>query len=170
MILLEGPDLSGKTTVGRHLSEFTGLKIHHFGAPPKSPEEIMARIENTPKDMLLDRHPCISEQVYCTLRGKILVKPEILWNALQKLNPFIIYCNPGWEYLESKLHYLNQKEHKSKEHVEQVRQRYFDIYTRYQNIMVHCSTILDLKVIPVDFRNLSMIRLKRICREAGYET
>lgn len=67
MIILEGMDASGKTSLAdellRHLS---GYSVIHSGGPEKHPGEIIERVRTLPRKgkFLLDRHPIISQHVY----------------------------------------------------------------------------------------------------------
>ncbi len=98
MIIIEGPDNAGKSTLAAILSKTFNLPIHHAGGPPKNYDEIMERsnyILNNSSGFIFDRVPFISEPVYSILRNYNLFADEFeVYNRLKKLKPIIIYCRP----------------------------------------------------------------------------
>jgi len=164
MIILEGPDLGGKSTVGKMLSDMLGLKLHHFGGPPKSSVELITRISLAPRKVIYDRHPCISEIIYGQLPGRTpLISQGYAISYLKTLDPIIFYCNPGWEYLKTKLHFLKNKPHKSQNHVIAVHQNYKFIYDRYEGYM-H-SLKADVNIVNIDFRTTTKNQLMEAINE-----
>lgn len=105
MIIIEGPDNSGKSTLAKHLSTKFNLPIIHSGGPAKSKDEIFLRTVDFFDDHLnlciRDRFPCISEPIYTMLReGEPHFSGEILAVFLKSLiqyNPLIILCMPPKE-------------------------------------------------------------------------
>lgn len=98
MIIIEGMDNSGKTTLARTLAA-------HFAWPLVHSPGYYSKMVSWAKSTLTirgsrvyDRHPCISEQVYGpilrdkdefkTLEGKKVLKLFV------KINPLVIYCKP----------------------------------------------------------------------------
>lgn len=159
MIILEGPDLSGKSTIGKKLETLLGMPIYHFGGPPIDGVDLKNRIEYAPKNYIYDRHPAISEQVYGTLKGRqSVIPPTILTQHLIDNDPLIFYCDPGLEYLETKLHCLNTKPHKKEDHVRRVKENYTYIYNKYEEVMTSLSYVL--MVVKVDFRYVTNEQLK----------
>ena len=165
MVILEGPDLSGKSTVGKMLAGITKLEIHHSGGPPKGTEEAIARVYDTPQNKILDRHICISEQIYGNMgrrNPKLTVSYMDLW--LYKNQPLILFCDPGLEFLLSQLHLLKEKPHKTQEHIEQVRSTYKTIYHKYVHLMNKLKTLT--RVMYIDFNSVTKEELKvMICAE-----
>ena len=107
IIIVEGPDGAGKTTLIQNLRKST--KRHFLtlsrNGPPRKPEDLLATIPwiaSCPKevDLVCDRHPLISEPIYGPhVRGEesmiALVYPpdkaiEILYHTVDK----VIYCRP----------------------------------------------------------------------------
>ncbi len=164
MIVLEGPDLSGKSTIMNLFREATGLPSHHFGPPPKTKDEILNRIECPPPNVVFDRHPCISEQVYSILRleGQLLSSNELTERFLE-MNPLVVFCDPGIDYLLSKMHFLKAKAHKSTDHVGKVEQNYRHIYARYQGLMHNIGQHIMVK--RIDFRTIKIAEVKQIIKE-----
>lgn len=160
MIILEGPDLGGKSTVAKLLESVTGMKLNHFGSPPKDKMEILARIESAPSNVIFDRHPCISEQVYGHMNHREpLLDDEYMDKLLVACDPIIFYCNPGLEFLHSKMHFLKSKGHKSQDHVDFVRQNYDANYRRYEAVMAKMS-MYGIMVVKVHFQEVTLNLIK----------
>ncbi len=100
MIILEGMDNSGKSTLGKKL----GLTVIHPGAPPKTPEYEMILFDRQLKDaqrrhgIVYDRVTCISQQVY---RRRLFDKwyMEPLTQLLFTPGVVLVYCRPPTELL-----------------------------------------------------------------------
>lgn len=103
IIILEGPDNAGKSTLGQKLSDCLGIDLVHPGGPPKNIVEVIARCQeqsnvfqlSTEVDFIFDRVTCISDQIY---RGR----PEFdrvfgVYQGQLKIakNVIIIYCRPS---------------------------------------------------------------------------
>lgn len=100
MIIVEGMDNSGKTTVVNQLASQFGLPtVHSPGPAPYQKlrdfimETALARFEG--RMFIYDRHPIISEHIYGpVLRGHDDL--DMKWTRLiGSLNPLVIYCDPG---------------------------------------------------------------------------
>lgn len=104
MIIVEGPDNTGKSTLVKALTEYIPSLVYigHSPGPPKTPEEFLNRtakvLNHSPQDTafyLLDRF-FFSELVYGpVLRGRAIITPgqiEDLADKLYEHNPLIIYC------------------------------------------------------------------------------
>lgn len=93
MIVLEGPDGSGKSTFAKRLA----LPVIHPGAPPKTESaeqaffDLQFRSANTP--VIYDRITSISQQVYQQrLFDEWYWNP--LWKTLSQCHCVIVYCRP----------------------------------------------------------------------------
>ena len=70
IIVLEGPDGAGKSTLGRTLSAFLGVPLLHTGGPPETAEAFRDKMRSLEsfievyKSLIIDRLPPISEHVY----------------------------------------------------------------------------------------------------------
>lgn len=104
VIICEGCDNTGKTTLVQRLQLFTGARVVHSPGPQPEKELkswtkaelLLANVE----DIIYDRFPLISEEVYGPiLRGKSLFGEEWgeWWGALMLVRPVIIYCRPPRE-------------------------------------------------------------------------
>src|ERR1700759_2893092 len=69
-IIIEGHDNSGKSTLAQKLASYIGLRIQESEGPPKSAEEINARVDGYEllRDTLFVRHPVISNSIYGQFR------------------------------------------------------------------------------------------------------
>ncbi len=102
MIIIEGCDNTGKSTLAEKLGKDLGLEVHHSVRPDStlSPHNIMehARRQLRPRRVILDRVFAISEYVYGrVIRGQSLLK-EFHSDAIMELyqrNHMIIYCRPS---------------------------------------------------------------------------
>lgn len=171
-IIVEGPDLSGKSTVSILAQVITGLSSYHAGAPPKTPIEACARVYSYPYDEILDRHFCISEQIYGPLlRGKTLLQTEWMVEHLLKDSYTVLYCRLPLDYLTEQIHYLNKskKEYKSKFHVKQVIEQYTEIHQQYDIVMSILKAKKACTIIPVDFRSITSKKLQRAIKGADNE-
>lgn len=150
MIIIEGPDNSGKSTLINSLVKDFNLLI--ADKPHGPPKNIMDLVSRTTKLLLrqdstryiLDRHPLFSESVYGPiLRDKNLWesnKPikDLLLTILNQANSegtvFIIYCRPPDEIV------LNLDTHQIKsydtiEHLEGLKNKSHEILEAYDNLM-----------------------------------
>ena len=171
-IILEGPDLSGKSTISIMLEALTGKEIYHFGGPPKSPKAILTRIQEAPTGVIYDRHPCISEQVYGTvLRGEPIISSDFMNGYLFALNPLVIYCRLPLDFLKSKMHYLENahedKEYKTKKHIDAVIENYSKIWNSYEVVMNKLIS-MGICVIDADFRSETMNSLSNKLEKNKY--
>ena len=98
MIIVEGPDNSGKTTLISQLAKDLN-RVTIKGIRPQTFWEIKTWcqvIEKFPWPVILDRFPLISEPVYGPIiRGVSLITREEALIELKLLNPIIIYCRPS---------------------------------------------------------------------------
>lgn len=141
MIVIEGPDNSGKSTFAAHLSYEFGIPVYHAGGPPASKKEIFGRVnfilENHNK-FIFDRIPLISEPVYCILRGGQNLfegeEAEELYRRLRDINPLVIYCRPPDDIvLDMSNHKV--KAHDSAEHLRQVTENSKKLMHRYDEVI-----------------------------------
>ncbi len=132
MIVIEGPDASGKSTLALELSHKLGYPIVPSEGPEKEPGEILDRIRRynaLPQDNLIfDRHPVISQSIYSNFNQSTKISEELL-QAFKDKNPLIIYASPK----NKGLHTI--KEHDTLLHVEMVTQNAPKIAEAYDAFM-----------------------------------
>ena len=121
MIILEGPDNSGKTTLANQLSEALELPILHSGGPCESRADAdnrMNKILSGNQETIWDRVPCISEPIYgITLRDVNYFYGSGWLDRLLETRPLIIFCRPPNHIIFEK-HELG--EHDTPEHIDQL--------------------------------------------------
>lgn len=158
MIVLEGPDNAGKTTLGKQLSERLGVALHHSSNPKMTYAELrdkMREIINDPRrDAVYDRVPLISEGIYGTiLRGVNRFnchEGNGLWQLFAASNPLIIYCRPTDETINVGLEF---KPGESEDHIAAVRANHLTIAHAYDELMQSLAhqTGGDFVVIPYNW-------------------
>lgn len=142
-IIIEGPDNSGKSTLASELSARTGLPVYRSEGKPKHKGEINERIRTKyaalGDNIILDRHPCISEPIYGTFRTTYdPVDPKLI-QEFYASRPFIIYCR-GRDLTG---HIV--KDHDTPEHVEMVETHHFNICSIYdQWALQHANMVFRI--------------------------
>jgi len=147
MIILEGPDNAGKSTLAEYIKETNGLTVVHSGGPSKDDNEIVSRMTQYMKmadsATVMDRIPCISDPIYCRIiRGVSSPLSDSRWmRGLLLHKPIIIYCRPSEHILLNLEHHL-VKEHETKDHVQLVNERARILIEAYDNVMKSVPHIL----------------------------
>lgn len=109
IVVLEGADNSGKSTLAQRLSKDLGIDVVHPGGPPKNIVEVITRCNeqsqvfqlSTDVDLIFDRITCISDLIY---RGRLEFDRVFgVFQSQLKLmkNVVIIYCRPSDERLRN---------------------------------------------------------------------
>lgn len=148
MIIVEGPDNSGKSTLISTLSEQLKLKIINPSrkGPPKTFDDVyintrqafLGALSHINNRTIVDRLSLIGESIYGPIcRGKDLWMDDFekkveMGSILRTLNPFFIYCRPPDSIV------LNMDSHQIKaydtpEHLEQVKKNRSLILRAYDN-------------------------------------
>lgn len=155
IIVLEGPDNAGKSTLGRKLSADLSMDLIHLGGPPKNIVEVIARCQeqsmtfqlSTEVDFIYDRITCISDKVY---RGRDEYKRifEIYQGQLRTAkNVIIIYCRPSDERVKDFSDHV-KKDHETDEVVQRAISnvdRIVDEYDSLMNMLSHDRHITALR-------------------------
>ncbi len=141
MIIVEGPDGAGKTTLCQKLHAATDLPVIHSGGPPGSAGEVQERIRELslfPR-AIRDRCVLISEPIYGgVLRGQSFLREDRAIRLLHSL-PFsvVLYCRPPeavlFDHLDENLN--REKSHKPGDHADQVRFSFDQIVWAYDKFM-----------------------------------
>lgn len=109
MIILEGPDGGGKTTLAKHISEHFNLPyMRHEGVSSTHGPDGPAIIEwwdeqiSSNKQAVYDRCFYISEPIYqlATPGRPLLAEPLVMIHGIMRLTnftPLTIFCIPPWE-------------------------------------------------------------------------
>ena len=123
IIVLEGPDGTGKSTLGYQLAKDLNAQYYHSGGPKtlKELEDKMSELEimaESSRYYIVDRVPYISEMVYgYALRGSSLItaSQHQRYKSLAKL---YIFCKPSAKHNVQMS--LDFKAHKPKIHTDLV--------------------------------------------------
>lgn len=105
MIIIEGPEKSGKTSLAQHLSKLIHIPIHTIQGGSKNKHEAIAKarfaIDNHDK-FIFDGSPFIKEAVYRAVRetsNENFIDDEKIYDEFNLCDPRIVYCRPPDEYL-----------------------------------------------------------------------
>lgn len=123
LVVVEGPDNSGKSTMISALSNMIPGKviIKESEGPEKWPGEINERIRayrfyyGANCTVIFDRHPCVSQPIYGQFRNNTPVEAHLVTEFYEQ-RPIFIYCRPLTLTLAGHV----EKEHDSEEHLRMV--------------------------------------------------
>jgi predicted HAD superfamily Cof-like phosphohydrolase len=143
MLVIEGADASGKSTLAKYLSRVFHSPVASSEGPPKYPGEInerCIRYSQLPPSTIFDRHPAISQPIY----SRVLNRQNDLdfQHILQFYNqhPTIIYCDAVSTMLGSTLHQV--KDHDREEHLHEVHEKYDELIATYRAWAIHHAHII----------------------------
>lgn len=136
MIVIEGMDNSGKSTLGEALAEYMGYIVQESEGPPvardgmTSDEEINARIDRyeTMHRRIFVRHPVISNSIYGAVRKEgnpITPGREI---AFYEQPNILVYCDAGKRGLDAHV----EKAHDTKKHLDDITNNYNRLLELYR--------------------------------------
>lgn len=97
IIVLEGPDGGGKTTLAKELVNRLRVQYMPSEGPARGPGEIDNRIRrylDLRGHFLFDRHPCVSQLAYRVVHDQPPPDPELI-EKFYALKPIFIYCRPS---------------------------------------------------------------------------
>lgn len=158
IIILEGPDNAGKSTLGNKLSVDLGIDLVHPGGPPKNIVEVINRCQeqsnvfnmSTAVDVMFDRITCISDQIY---RGR----PEFdnvfiaYQNHLRSCkNVIVIYCRPSDDRVKNFDDHV-QKDHEDAAVVQHAKDNVDRIVYDYDSLMAMFQADQHFNVIQYNF-------------------
>jgi thymidylate kinase len=139
MLIIEGPDNAGKSTLIEKLKEEFHLKSFHAGGPPKNQSDIDKRKidahQNCLEKIIQDRNYFISDIVY----GGVLRKEPVYDNLVSLLKmlttkPMVIYCRPPLDHLLGMKNH-KVKDHETEEHVASVKENQLLLVHHYDELM-----------------------------------
>jgi len=134
MIVIEGVDNSGKSTLIRALcTSLPAWKVQGSEGPPKHPGEMDERVtrylEQSPAMTIYDRHPCVSQPIYGTMRTHLDKIAPGLISQFYSSTPLFVYCDGGDRGMDS--HVFNP-ETDTVEHLDAVRANYMKLLGLYR--------------------------------------
>lgn len=156
-IVLEGPDGTGKSMLGKAITERYNVKVYHR-ARPTDLRELLLRTWVYPDKLpgVYDRWSPISEQVYGPImRKKPLIGHKEMDVAIRFFDPLIIHCKPRLNYPPGLPVFDNKKPYKTVEHVSQVREHYVEIVEGYEEVMKRLRDS-GLEVIDYEYGSPSL--------------
>ena len=141
MIVIEGMDNSGKSTLARSIAEYFDLLIQESEGPPLSEDEINERVdryEGMSEDYIFVRHPVISNAIYGQVRpeGDPITPGRRIIFYEQK--PLIIYCDAGTRGLDAHV----VKAHDTEQHLEDVTNNYNKLLALYREWAAQHATFV----------------------------
>lgn len=158
MIILEGPEGAGKSTLGMKLSSRLRMPLIHTGGPVQSKEELHDRLDDlnimrNPRK-IFDRIPLISELMYAPLQNRQpFITRKAAIDVLTGINPTIYYCRLADQERMFK-QMIEGKTHKSAEWMETIRKNHVDLVASYDELMDELRRA-DLRVILYDWTDPS---------------
>ena len=145
MLIIEGPDNSGKSSLAKKLSLEFNLKIIKSSGPPTGENDLVRRIKSSLEytklgiNFIYDRYSLISEYVYGpTLRKINLLDNEEghkLWKEFIETKPLIIYCRPP---------YANIIKYGKRRQMRGVRKEADSLILAYDNLMDRIKSSVDI--------------------------
>lgn len=139
MIIVEGYDGAGKTTVAEKLSNRFGLMLHHAGGPPETVDDVMSCLARARGRMVRqtvqDRVTHISEGVYgmlCRPRNSALALSRVSDLGLARV---LVYCRPSDGVILNNLLTHRLKTHDTQKHGEFVRDKAPELINVYDTVV-----------------------------------
>jgi hypothetical protein len=143
LIIIEGPDNSGKSTLASWLAQSLNWRMMHSGGPVKTIEERDDRLNllfKVPQPVVFDRFPCISERVYGpTLRAVDIFGDEHgqEWLRLFHSTPrCVIYCRAPLSLMLDLEHHVSKPgSGDDAKHVEAIKKNALALIHAYDRLM-----------------------------------
>lgn len=130
MIVIEGMDNSGKSTLGEFMAAYLGLIVQESEGPPLNDDEINARVDKYAEfsNRLFVRHPCVSNAIYGSFRpeGNPITPGRTM--IFYESNPLLIYCDAGARGFDG--HEL--KDHDTQTHQNLLANHQFELLKEYR--------------------------------------
>lgn len=157
IIILEGPDNSGKTTLAKKLSLDTGFEVCHPGGPPKNINDALACcwqqsfafIHSDHISFIYDRVTCISQRIYC---GKSEYHDvfDRLRRRITENNVLVVFCWPSVDRMRNFDDHITQA-HETDEVVEHAKRNVDRIIAEYAIVKSEMLAEDSAKVFEYNF-------------------
>lgn len=134
MIVLEGADNSGKSTLA---AKFSGIPVYTAGPAPKNDEEedkcLIEQMNRVPKTCVQDRLTCISQQVYANRLFDTKLASYVL-DMIKMPTMIVVYCRPPDRVLmDFSTH--NVKSYDTEDHLRKILDNQHTFIDRYDSLM-----------------------------------
>jgi len=151
-IIVEGPDGSGKSTLISHLMrQWPSLILIRGEGPEKYKGEMELRATrwinmlDFPQDIVFDRFPHISNQVYAKLRGGMLISDDLVLDFLLKAKKaYIIICRGQPELTQV------NKEVDTEDHLRLITENHESICGSYRHLEGIADYVYDYKALSIN--------------------
>jgi hypothetical protein len=173
MIILEGPDGAGKSSLGRILAHELGLTVFHPGGAPdeaKFNEYKNLCLKHLNNNEVCDRVSQLSEYVYGPItNGRALMSQEHVEKFMDflrvELGVLVIYCKPS--NIDEAHHWLEAKSHKSEAHVQLVKDNHKRIVDAYDAMFsLPAANRLRKENLLIEYDYTSIKSVHKILRAA----
>lgn len=160
IIILEGFDNSGKSTLAKRLKACTGFQYFHPGGSPKSHKEMINDLEQqlqivragSQLNIIMDRTTCVSEWCYSLKADESYhALLEQYWRCtLARQDVAIIWCKPP-RALQEDFSKHEKAAHDTTESVEHAKQNAQEIILRYEEVYNRIKVIPEVRLYVYDY-------------------
>ncbi len=155
MIIIEGPDNSGKSTLASNI----GLPYKHPGPAPINEFELNMCLHNQHESMneaiIYDRVSCISHQVYNEGWFNHPLLRQYLNSLIENKKVLFIYCRPPESHLMNFAHH-KAKDYDTEEHIKKIIDNQSIYINRYDELFS------SIPHIAYDFTDADMFKARFI--------
>lgn len=129
MIVIEGPDNSGKSTLGLYIAQQLGWSVRESEGKPRSATDLDERCERYAllEQTIFVRHPVVSNPIYSHVHGNDGPSMPHRLRFYQS-KPLLIYCDPGLRGLKG--HVI--KEHDDLEFLAELEAKNDEVLANYR--------------------------------------
>jgi len=140
MIVVEGFDASGKSTLAKRIADLLGWPVLHTGGPTTDEADVVACLHRSrqrmQKHVVQDRITHVSESVYSHL--EFPAKAARALDAIREIPPtvMVIYAKPPPEFLiDALMHEHRQQAWDTNDHLERVHRDSRSMIAFYDTVM-----------------------------------
>lgn len=169
LVIVEGPDGAGKSTLIQNLVALGGFVSAHTGGPPRDKQDLEDKLGKVTQALdaaghnilVLDRHPAVSDPIYSKVTGsRSFATPGGLGEQVGALNPVFVYCRGSADSMSGNIS-KSPKAHKSPEHLLKVIQKHGEIVKLYDAFFAQTPHI------RFDWQRDSVLELAKVLRDKG---
>ena len=169
LVIVEGPDGAGKSTLIQNLVALGGFVAIHTGGPPRDKQDLEDKLGKVtqaldaagPNILVLDRHPAVSDPIYSKVTGsRSFATPGELNKQVGALNPVFVYCRGSADSMRENIS-KSPKAHKPSEHLLKVLLKHGEIVKLYDAFFTMAPHI------RYDWQRDSVLELAKVLRGKG---